>query len=142
MAIKTGDQVKFFYAGQTSALPAQKEENTIYFNAEGQQILVGNQVVASVTGNADLSGYVTKDNATVKSSLGFAPPNASSDKGHNSIQWEDDGFHLYAFDEENDNSTQAVLDGVADPTSNYQAANKKYVDEAIAAIPGVAWTVG
>ena len=133
MALKTGDQVEFFYAGQTSQLPVQKKENTIYFDAEGQQIFIGEQLIASVDSSIDLSSYVTKNSATVINGLTIAPSNIN--KGNNNIQWTDNGFHFYAFDENIDASVPAVLDGVAEPTEDNQAANKKYVDDAIAEIP-------
>lgn len=129
MAIQTGDRVKFFYAANTTVLPAKnsRDDNTIYFDQQAKEIYIGkNDAIA-----ANKSGYVSKENAEIEDNLFFVD---SSDIPKVSIFAENDRF---IFCTGTSTNTYAKL-VAATPTTNSDVATKAYVDSN----SGPTWTIG
>lgn len=146
-----GNQVKFFYAASTTALPATRDADTIYFDAQAKAIYVGSQIIAADNASQDLSSfvtntalaatlndYVTKNGATINRQLLIDDPNGV---GTWYINRETTGFSFSMWDDPNDTMADAKLSGIATPTASSDAATKGYVDAQIVSA-GPTWTVG
>ena len=73
-----GNQVKFFYAASTTALPATHDADTIYFDAQAKAIYVGNQIIAADNAAQDLSSFIVKNNAEAEHQIKLFDNNGTS----------------------------------------------------------------
>lgn len=129
-----GNQVKFFYAASTTALPATRDADTIYFDAQAKAIYVGSQIVAADNAAQDLSSFIVKNNAEVEHQIKLFDNGGTSNYVINGINNEN---RVY-FSATNNTPSLLVNVAVADPTEDSDAATKAYVD----ANGGPTWTVG
>lgn len=128
-----GNQVKFFYAASTTALPATRDADTIYFDAQAKAIYVGSQIVAADNAAQDLSSFIVKNNAEVEHQVKLFDNGGTSNYVINGIN----ESRVY-FSATNYTPSLLVNVAVADPTEDSDAATKAYVD----ANGGPTWTVG
>lgn len=128
-----GNQVKFFYAASTTALPATRDADTIYFDAQAKAIYVGSQIVAADNAAQDLSGFIVKNNAEAEHQIKLFDNSGTSNYVINGTN----ESRVY-FSATNYTPSLLVNVAVADPTEDSDAATKAYVD----AHGGPTWTVG
>ena len=128
-----GNQVKFFYAASTTALPATRDADTIYFDAQAKAIYVGSQIIAADNAAQDLSGFIVKNNAEAEHQIKLFDNGGTSNYVINGIN----ESRVY-FSATNYTPSLLVNVAVADPTEDSDAATKSYVD----AHGGPTWTVG
>ena len=144
-----GNQVKFFYAASTTALPQNKDNDTVYFDAQARAIYVGNNLVAAdnavntsgfVTNTSlatTLEDYVTKIGTELGESIHFKASAGSTLGNTVGIIGFTSGV-MYVSDASNNN---VIIQGIATPTVTSDAATKGYVDAQVASA-GQTWTVG
>lgn len=128
-----GNQVKFFYAASTTALPATRDADTIYFDAQAKAIYVGSQIVAADNAAQDLSSFIVKNNAEAEHQIKLFDNSGTSNYVINGTN-----ENRVYFSATNYTPSLLVNVAVADPTENSDAATKAYVD----AHGGPTWTVG
>lgn len=128
-----GNQVKFFYAASTTALPATRDADTIYFDAQAKAIYVGSQIIAADNAAQDLSSFVVKTNAEVEHQVKLFDNGGTSNYVINGTN-----ENRVYFSATNYTPSLLVNVAVADPTEDSDAATKAYVD----AHGGPTWTVG
>lgn len=128
-----GNQVKFFYAASTTALPATRDADTIYFDAQAKAIYVGSQIIAADNAAQDLSSFIVKTNAEVEHQVKLFDNGGTSNYVINGTN-----ENRVYFSATNYTPSLLVNVAVADPTEDSDAATKAYVD----AHGGPTWTVG
>lgn len=130
-----GNQVKFFYAASTTALPATRDADTIYFDAQAKAIYVGSQIIAADNAAQDLSSFIVKNNAEVEHQVKLFDNGGTSNYVINGTNTNENRVYFSAT-----NYTPSLLVNVAvaDPTEDSDAATKAYVDTN----GGPTWTVG
>lgn len=128
-----GNQVKFFYAASTTALPVTRDADTIYFDAQAKAIYVGSQIIAADNAAQDLSSFIVKNNAEVEHQVKLFDNGGTSNYVINGTN-----ENRVYFSATNYTPSLLVNVAVADPTEDSDAATKAYVD----ANGGPTWTVG
>ena len=82
MAIASGNKVRFAYAAATASLPASRQEDTIYFDAQAQKLYVGaaliaNNVDVAISGTGDCVVGAAFANNTLTLTMGDFPEAAN-----------------------------------------------------------------
>lgn len=135
--------VQFYYVPINGTLPSDRDENTIYFDAEGKGLYVGTAQIAADNQAQDLNNYVTNSSLTATLE-NYALKNQPTfhyqiqiDRNNNAaiIAKVPTGFSFSIFDETEDTFIPAQLTGIATPTASTDAATKGYIDTAIANLP-------
>lgn len=119
--------VQFYYVPVNGTLPSNRDENTIYFDAEEQKLHVGDALIASYNND----NYVSKTNPSFGGNISFYSNAAQTG---DFIQLQPNSGTALLFAGNGSSSTPCLLKNVATPTGsgdNFQAANKGYVDSAI-----------